>query len=151
MSLIPLLVSCNTAEETELKRDTSDEGLASNFAAFEMIDILLIKSIPFVKRYTKKYYEKPSPNDFEMIKKVSEYSLKLAIKTRYNIEEDEEDEDEAPQAFDVASDLLLACLQLYSDHRLNFAVLEDNCYILTLYLLAFPTFKDENLKVLVLK
>ena len=151
MSLIPLLVSSNTEEDTEAKRDPSDEGLASNFAAFEMIDILLIKSIPFVKKYTKKYSERPRPNDFEMIKKVSEYSLKLAIKTRYNIEEDEEDEDEAPQAFDVASDLLLACLQLYSDHRLNFAVLEDNCYILTLYLLAFPTFKDENLKVLVLK
>eukprot|EP00957_Ditylum_brightwellii_P097345 7414290-Ditylum_brightwellii.AAC.1 len=52
----------------------------------------------------------------------------------------------AGQSVDLARELLLSTLHLYSDHGKNYDLIESRYHILAHYLLAFPTFSDVNIK-----
>ena len=51
----------------------------------------------------------------------------------------------------LLDELLVTTLQMYSDHPENYAILEERHRILSFYLVAFPTFDDGSLKVMILK
>lgn len=154
MNLIPLLATCKVSDEQEARADINriadpnSDNLAVNDAAIEMMEELMFKSLLFPQEYENQHEERPKPDDLDAVKQLAEESLKLSAKMRFS----EETTASSPQAgFDVATDLLLACLQLYSEHAMNFGLIEDKCHLLTFYVLAFPTLTDENLKVLILK
>lgn len=163
MDLVPLLAMCRVSDEQEDKEainamvDTDSHKLAMNPAAFEIIDVLLYESVPFLQAYVKKYNQQPAITDLQSIRDLAEGALEIASQDRFVIDNNSdnqiEKEGESPheKGFDLATDLLLACLNLYSEHPRNYDVLEARTKILTIYILAFPTFKDENLKVLVMK
>jgi hypothetical protein len=154
MNLIPLLATCKVSDEQEARAeinriaDPNGDNLAVNGAAFDMMEELMFKSLLFPQEYEKEHEERPKLDDVNAVKQLAEDSLKLSAKMRFS---EETTTSASQQGFDVATDLLLACLQLYSEHALNFGILEDRCHLLTFYVLAFPTLKDENLKVLILK
>mmetsp|Transcript_31498 Transcript_31498/g.76019 ORF Transcript_31498/g.76019 Transcript_31498/m.76019 type:complete len:3637 (+) Transcript_31498:249-11159(+) len=154
MNLIPLLASCNVSEDQEdtaaaVPGQRTTENLAVNTAAFDIMEELMFKSLPFLQEYDEEFDERPNPTK-KPIKEMAEYTLNLSAKIRFT-EEDVEEVASDETGFDVATDLLLSSLQLYSEHAMNFGILEDRCHLLTTYVLAFPTLKDENLKVLILK
>eukprot|EP00980_Cylindrotheca_fusiformis_P008522 scaffold1807_cov140-Cylindrotheca_fusiformis.AAC.14 len=147
MNLIPLLVTCRVSEEQD-RGDSGSDRLAVNEAAFKMMEELMFKSLLFFEEYEEIHDERPEPDDLEAVTLLAEESLKLSAKMRFA---DATADSSSPEGFDVATDLLLACLQLYSEHAMNFGIIEDRCHLLTFYVLAFPTLRDENLKVLILK
>jgi hypothetical protein len=168
MELLPLLASCRVDEKSDADNeeiasivDPDHAKLASNPAAFAIMEDLMYQTVPMLKCFSEANDKKPDISNEEAIRDMAAYSLQTALKTRLSIrggeavgassEERRKRSDDKTRTFDVATDLLLSALQLYSEHFRNYALLEDQCSFLTLYILAFPTIEDENLKVLILK
>ena len=158
MELLPLLATCRVTEE----QDESDEitsmadpnhyKLAVNPAAFEIIEDLMLRSIPLLREYVDLHGKQPEISDEKSIRDLAEFSLNIAVKLRFTGDNTESSSvSTSREHFDVATDLLLACLTLYSEHKMNYDLVENRNHILAIYILAFPTFQDENLKVLILK
>ena len=159
VELLPLLATCTMSEEQENKNeitsmaDSETDKLAGNPAAFHIMEELMYRALPLLQTYTEEHEGRiPEISNAESISGLAEYSLKVANKVRFRQAHHEDaDSPLRVSGFDLATDLLLACLNLYSEHPLNFSIVEAQTRILTMYILAFPTFKDENLKVLTMK
>jgi hypothetical protein len=155
MELVPLLVMCRASDEQEDKGeissmvDTNNHKLALNPSAFEIMEELMYRSIPLLQVYVEEHGKRPVISDEQSIRALAEYSLKVAAKIRFA--KDEDAESSLGKNFDIPTDLLLACLNLYSEHMMNYDLVEETTHILTFFILALPTFKDENLKVLIMK
>jgi Beige/BEACH domain/PH domain associated with Beige/BEACH len=159
MELLPFLASCRTnekddtdSEEIALMVDPNHAKLASNPAAFKIMEDLMYATNPMLKSYLSENGSKPDVGTEQEVRNLAGYSLEVAIRDRFSfIHETKKTVDDASRTFDVATDLLLSALQLYSEHVRNYDMLEDQCNLLTVYILSFPTIADENLKVLILK
>ena len=119
-------------------------------AAFDIMKELMYRSIPLLQEYQEEHGKELDITDEQSIRDLAEYSIRVAVKLRFSRESTEATSG-SQGTFDVATDLLLACLNLYSEHVMNYDLVEEQSHILTFYILAFPTFTDENLKVLILK
>lgn len=157
MELVPLLAMCKASDEQEDKDeitamvDPDTHKLVGNPAAFAIMEELMYRSIPLLQSYMEEHDQKPEIGTDQSIRELAEYSLQVAAKVRFSEVDNTETESSTTPGFDLATDLLLACLNLYSEHSMNYDMLEARTRILTVYILAFPTFKDENLKVLIMK
>lgn len=175
MELLPLLATCKSSEQDDKDSeeilsmaDPDHTKLALNPAAFSVMDELMHSSIPMLQAYEEEFGKRPdiAADDEQSVRDIAAFSLKVAIKNRFSDEcmQASEPGERGPpcssskrsavdssKTFDVATDLLLSSLQLYSEHVRNYTLVEEQTHLLTLYILAFPTFEDENLKVLILK
>ncbi|KAL3923251.1 MAG: hypothetical protein SGILL_001759, partial [Bacillariaceae sp.] len=168
MELLPLLASCRIDETSDADNeeiasmaDPDHVKLASNPAAFDIMEDLMYQTNPMLTLYMEENDKKPNVSSEEDVRAMAAYSLRAALKTRLSIKggrspersdkQKSKKKEDKTKSFDVATDLLLSALQLYSEHVQNYDLLEDKCSFLTLYILAFPTIDDENLKVLILK
>ena len=159
MELLPMLATCQKSIKVEdetkkpIMEAPGNPKIASNMAAFTIIEELAYEAVPMLKMYVEENDgKKPEiTNDEESIRDLANYSLQVATKTRFALTPQSKDQTGSMKTFDMATDLLLCVLQLYSDHVKNYNLLEDHCHFLTLYILAFPTFEEENLKILILK
>ena len=168
MELLPLLATCQTtttttATTTDITAATDKGGkentkiedlkLASNPAAFDIIEDLMYQVVPMLRMYVEENNgKKPEIGNEQSIRDLATYSLQVATKTRFNSSPSKKNNlVETSKHFDIVTDLLLSALQLYSEHVRNYDLLEKRSHFLTLYILAFPTFEEENLKILILK
>jgi hypothetical protein len=161
MELIPLLASCKIVGPKEdgpeftitpgkaggKSAERSNQKLALNRSAFDIMEDLMYTSLPLLKEYEKEFEKKPEIADEQSIRDLAAYSLQVANKVRFSADA----EPVTKHEFDLSTDLLLGCLQLYSDHVQNFQLLEERTHLLTFYILGFSSFADENTKLLVLK
>eukprot|EP00978_Attheya_sp_CCMP212_P011864 scaffold29466_cov56-Attheya_sp.AAC.2 len=126
--------------------DSFEFRLASNPDAFEIVEDIIVKSVPFLNAYTSAHGgERPEFDSDESLRKLTSFSVSTARALRADEEGNQSDK------YDVSSDLLVTTLQLYSDHAKNYPALEMRYNILAHYLLAFPTFSNVGVKVLILK
>lgn len=171
MELLPLLATCRSTDEAETESqeiasmaDPDHAKLALNPSSFAVMEELMYRSVPILKTYAQDHGgNKPEISSEQSVRDLATYALKMARSTRFERDEKEEGNSEEEHSskkkavvdksttFDIATDLLLAALQLYSEHVRNYDLLEEKIHILTYYILAFPTISDENLKVLILK
>eukprot|EP00529_Nitzschia_sp_RCC80_P031903 CAMPEP_0113506282 /NCGR_PEP_ID=MMETSP0014_2-20120614/35819_1 /TAXON_ID=2857 /ORGANISM="Nitzschia sp." /LENGTH=870 /DNA_ID=CAMNT_0000401755 /DNA_START=36 /DNA_END=2645 /DNA_ORIENTATION=+ /assembly_acc=CAM_ASM_000159 len=174
MELLPLLATCKLSSEDDDKDsdeimsmvDPDHTKLALNPTALSVMEELMYTSIPMLQAYETAFRNRPTltADDDEAVSEIAAFSLRTAIGTRFASSDKTVNDDgdinplasklkpaDSSQSFDIATDLLLASLQLYSEHVRNYTLVEEQTNILTLYILAFPTFEDENLKVLILK
>lgn len=159
VELLPMLATCQKTVKSEDESKTmgsdsqKDPKLASNLITFTIIEELVYEAVPMLKMYVEENDgKKPEiTSDEKSIRDLANYSLQVAVKTRFAAPSKSKKQSDTSKSFDIVTDLLLSTLQLYSDHVKNYDMLEDHCHFLTLYILAFPTFEEENLKILILK
>jgi Beige/BEACH domain/PH domain associated with Beige/BEACH/WD domain, G-beta repeat len=152
IALIPLLTCCST----DLQHDSSvgsssgsSSKLATNQQAFEVVEDLMLKYNPLVKAYHDEYHgQKPDFSKEGAMQDLVAFSLKTAANVRFKNGAKTE---EARAQYDIESELLDCTLQLYSSHPNNYDILERKYNVLSLFLIAYPTFDDEGFKVFVLK
>jgi len=149
ISLIPLLTCCSS----EWQRDTTaepDSKRATNHQAFEIVEDLMLKYNPLVKAYhDQNDGKKPDFSQEGTMQELVKFSLQTASRVRFS--GDPLPEEEARAQYDIESELLDCTLQLYSSHPDNYDILERQYNVLTLFLLAYPTFGDESFKLFVMK
>lgn len=149
VALIPLLTCCSS----ELQQDsTAPPGskIATNQQAFEIVEDLMLKYNPLVKAYHDEHDgEKPDFLKEGAVEDLVKFSLQTASKVRFK--GDATNEENARAQYDIESELLDCTLQLYSSHPNNYDILERKYNVLSLFLIAYPTFDDEGFKVFVLK
>jgi len=161
MELLPLLASCQKSIETDdntskgvggTDNHSEDSNEGPNMVIYSIFEEIACESIPMLQMYAEENdWEKPEiTNDEQCLRDLTNFSLRVANKSRFSSPGSPTTSD-APKTFDIVTDLLLSALQLYSEHVENYDLLEEHCHFLTFYILAFPTFKDENLKILILK
>ena len=161
LELVTTLACCKTeldpdAATRQLENggdaSTSDAGnenskLATNPAAFDIVEDLMVRSVPLLREFDQVYGgERPEITSEESLRELSTFSMRTALNVRFaglNTTGNGE--------FDLAMELLVTTLQMYSDHANNYDIIEERHSILSYYLLAFPTFDDVSLKVLILK
>eukprot|EP00804_Cyclotella_cryptica_P023828 CCRYP_019474-RC/>CCRYP_019474-RC protein AED:0.00 eAED:0.00 QI:520/1/1/1/1/1/2/4116/2642 len=165
LELVTALVCCKIGSESPIKGGAEDDNIESvesaestdlaeskvamNTNAFEIMDDLMMKSIPFLSAYKAKH-EGRRPNfdaleDFPDMADFSiQYAWELLLKDNsQNVKKEDE--------VDLISELLVTTLQLYSDHAKNFDLIESEYHMLSHYIIAFPTLSDVSVKVLTLK
>lgn len=142
IELLPQLACCSNNVMAE-----EDFKLAVNIRIFEIQENLLVRSNPLLKEYVRTHETgQPDLTTSEGLQEMATFSLEAAVQLRATQHKQEEH-----FRFDVASELLSATLQLFSDHPKNYEVLEGRQHILSIYLLALPCFDDEGLKTFILK
>ena len=154
LELVTMLACCRTRVTKNpfvggKKEDKRDARLVTNPLAFDIVQDLMKENIPLLKEYEQVYSgERPKIEEEESWRELATFSMRTALNVRFGGDDDEpKDVDE----FGVSTELLVTTLQLYSDHPGNYAIIEDRYRILSLYLMAFPTFEDDSLKTLILK
>ena len=149
IALIPLLTCCSTESQEEAIQGDGSK-LATNQQAFDVVQDLMLKYNPLVKAYHDEHKGKrPDFSKEGAMQELVKYSLQTASKVRFTT--NTEGREEPRPEFDVESELLDCTLQLYSSHPNNYDILERKHNVLTLFLLAYPTFEDEGFKIFVLK
>ena len=146
LDLLPILASC----PNEAVDDLDDENLklASNLKVFDIQEDLLLLSNPLLREYRQRNNgAKPTPSRKGALPALAALSLEIAVKLRSAPDEG----GESDLGFDVSSCLLGITLQMFSDHPDNYDSLEGRQHVLSYYLLAFPCYKDEELKNFILK
>lgn len=159
VELLPLLATCKVSDEQDDENeipsmvDSDSNKLAVNPAVFQIVEELMYQSIPLLQSYVAEHDgERPKISESDSFRELAEYSLKVTEAERFGPSRLEDAGSKAvATGFDLATDLLLACLNLYSEHSMNYDMVEGKTRLLTMYILAFPTFEDENLKVLTMK
>ena len=150
--LIELLsvLACCPNEATDV-----DEKFATNIRVFDAMEQLLWTANPLLVecRRQGRTLDLSSPPPLPELARLSiQIRLDPPPPSPPSPSSTDDDPDAAPSYhFDAASALLGAALQLFADHPDNYGVLEDRQHILTYYVLAFPCFRDDDLKSLVLK
>ena len=136
VELLPVLACCSGEEKK----------IASNSSALEIQEALLLGSNPLLREYRAKHDDE-RPDIRSSLSSLATLSVEYAVDLRSGAE----DLDNKGFAFDLSGELLAITLQLFSDHPENFEILESRQHILSYYLLAFPCFRDEDLKGFILK
>ena len=128
-------------------QDNENMKLATNPAAFDIVEELMVRSVPLLKEFDQVYGgQRPDISTEESLTELATFSMRTALNVRFaGINASGTDE------FNLAMELLVTTLQMYSDHAKNYDIIEERHRILSYYLLAFPTFEDISLKVLILK
>ena len=163
LELVTTLVCCKIGSESPMKQitdeierneernesiDLAESKVAMNTNAFEIMDDLMMKEIPFLVAYKEAYNgQRPTFDASEDFSDMTDFSAQYAWELLLgNIEHDKKDD-----GADLISELLVTTLQLYSDHPKNFDLIESEYHMLSHYILAFPTLLDVSIKVLTLK
>jgi len=132
-------------------RSQSEDGLVKNPIAFEVIENLLHRSVPFLIHYHDQYKDRPVIEIGDKIRELAAFSLEVAEKIVRHPEERNQMSPEIRNPFLITSEILITMLQIFSDHPSNFSIMEEKYNILTLYLLSFSTFSDIEFKTMILK
>jgi len=161
LELLMLLVYCSTSKQEivpnndgQPQQELSDNlssKLAKNFNALEIFVDLIIRSIPYINSYGEEHSGKRPVLNAESLRDLVRFSVEAAIKKRRFAHDNLTTDNSASVRVDLSSELLVTTLQLYSDHSRNYSIVEPRYNILSHYILAFPTFKDVSMKVLILK
>ena len=163
LELVTALVCCKIGSESPAKgledgngdaleaaesMDLAESKVAMNTNAFEIMDDLMMKSIPFLGAYKETHDgHRPSFDEMQDFSDMADFSIQYAWELLHGNVSNEKKDDEA----DLISELLVTTLQLYSDHAKNFDLIESEYHMLSHYILAFPTLTDVSVKVLTLK
>jgi hypothetical protein len=132
--------------------DKENEKLVTNPAAFDIVEDLMTSCVPLLKEYEQEHRgERPDILQEESLRELATFSMQTALTVRFATKTGSNPNLTANDENDLAMELLVTTLQMYSDHAANYAIVEERHRILSFYLMAFPTFSDENLKVLILK
>lgn len=134
--------------EQSKQQNKDDQKFASNVQAFEIVEDLMLRSIPFFKHYVESHDGRRVDFLNEELSYMAEFSVISSVESISNkMEIDPLKPDEFSSSdIDLPSELLVTSLQIYSDHGENFNEIESNYFILSHYILAFPTFHyDEQL------
>ena len=138
-------------DKSSLMEEIDDCRLATNPNAFEIVEDLMVRSVPLLSAYVEANNgQRPSLETNDALRELSAFSIETARDILSNPDADDAGL-EGAEAFDLASELLVTTLQLYSDHAKNYTIIEPRYNILTQYILAFPTFSDMSIKVMILK
>lgn len=177
LELVTMLVCCRIASSmsvsssheimegegepgTELTRAVSDDHIvdiaenrvAMNTNAFEIMDDLMIKSIPLFEAYKLEHGGARPTFSGASLPEKTDFAVRYAWKMqRGHFDGTNCDVVGGVGSVDLTSELLVTTLQLYSDHAKNFDLIESEYHMLSHYILAFPTFTDVSVKVLTLK
>ena len=131
--------------------DLEDARLATNPNAFEIVEDLMVRSVPLLSAYVEANDgQRPNLASNDALRQLASFSIDTARGILCNPDGDDTGR-EGAEAFDLASELLVTTLQLYSDHAKNYSIIESRYNILSQYLIAFPTFSDVSVKVMILK
>ena len=146
MELLPQLISCPVAEEIQDEDDIKHEKLAVNGHIFDLQEEFLARSNPLLMEYASLHDgDHPDFSETKCLEELAALSLKTAGRLRL------QERTEGEFQFDISSELLSATLQIFSDHPRNYELVEERQHILSIYLLAFPCYRDEDLKSFILK
>ena len=160
LDLATNLVYCNTgiyemdgSDMGTLANDGEDDFTCycSNLDAFEIVEDLMNRSVPLLKRYSDES-TKPDVLIGDHLREVVRSSVDAGIEMIDNI-----NVENLPKTGTIshvsffASEILVTTLKMYSDHSLNFSIIEGRFNVLTQYLLSFITFTDVEVKKLVLR
>ena len=138
-------------DKSSLMEEIDDSRLATNPNAFEIVEDLMVRSVPLLSAYVEANDgQRPSLATNDALRELAAFSIETARGILSDPDVDEA-EREGSEAFDLASELLVTTLQLYSDHAKNYSIIESRYNILSQYILAFPTFSDMSVKVMILK
>jgi hypothetical protein len=156
LELVMMLARCKTSAPKapvsgvgRVDEDKETAMLVTNPAAFDIVEDLVRKTLPLLVEYDSELNgEKPDVEDDENMRGLVLYSMNSALKGRFanGATPPPENGDQG-----ILDELLVTTLQMYSDHPENYAILEERHRILSFYLVAFPTFEDGSLKVMILK
>ena len=147
LKLLTMLVCCKTKLPDAIESIDQDDDiqLVTNIQAFNIIQDLMINSLPFLKTYAENHQGKLPEFRIANLNELVTSSLSFKEESFVSINSSR------PQSCCLMSELLIMTLQHYSDHRKNYDIIEPNFNILSLYLLSYPTLSDEFSKSLVLK
>ena len=131
----------------KVEENKENAMLVTNLAAFDIVEDLVSTHVPLLKEYDEVYKgEQPDVEDEENMRDLVKSAMRAARHGRFahggGLVVNEQG---------LMTELLVTTLQIYSDHPEKYAILEERHRILSFYLVAFPTFEDENLKVMILK
>lgn len=162
LKLVTMLVYCKTDTSSSVGDHTSTDGintsdiieqnqdesrLASNPHAFEIIEDLMVRSVPLLSEYVEMYGgSRPTLDSTEALQDLAALSVETAQKTTGRAIHSSSEAEGA-----LVTEILAMVLQLYSDHPKNFSVIESRYNVLSLFLLSFPTFSNTDVKVMILK
>lgn len=146
LDLIPVLACCRTDDTQPV---VEKRKLATNPATFDIMEDIMIRYIPFLQQFEIKYgrEQRPDVSTTESVRELANFSIQTAVLVRFG----KSQQLATPGKVDLALELLVTTLQMYSDHVDNYAILEAEHNVLAFYILAFPTFTDDNIKGLILK
>ena len=122
--------------------------LVKNIEGFRAILFdLASRSIPFLVDYVdRKHGDSPNFLKMDFIQNASVDSVQtalardLVLSCKNNL-----------PSFEIASEILMTMLQVYTSHPKNFGIIESSFFMLSMFLVAFPSFKDDSTKVCILK
>ena len=128
----------------------NEDYLARNPDAFELIEDLMLHSVPMLACYGAELDEDAvmEINTRDDIRALAKYSLELSIQY-FELANEEDDEDLDRVLF--GSEIVECAMQIYSDHPSNFSIIEGRYNILTKFLLAFPTYNEAKVKHVILR
>jgi hypothetical protein len=132
--------------------DLAENKVAMNTNAFEIVDDLMMGSVPLFASYKERHGGARPVFSYAAgsIQELTDFAVEYAWGTL--LERQRTVRDGGPGGgVDLISELLVTTLQLYSDHAKNFDLIESEYHMLSHYIIAFTSFEDLNVKVLTLK
>ena len=125
-----------------------DTLLVKNVEAFrEILFDLASRSIPFLVDFVDRQHgELPNFLSLQFIQNASVDSVNIAISRDLVL-----NPDNILPSFEIASEILMTVLQIYTSHPKNFGKVESSFFMLSQFLVSFPTFSDDSTKVCILK
>lgn len=161
LELAMLMISCQTEEAAELGLEdlsiasgsstdsASDDLFASNPTAYDVIETLMFESVPLLIDFRNKNNgEKLIIDVGDSLNELAKMSIQLSMKILAAKSTHDTDQKDAKDV--LSYEILLSTMHLYSDHRLNYTIIEEKYEVLTLYLLSYTTFTCTDIKKLVL-
>ena len=160
LELTMMMVKCQTEEAAELgledvsiesssTMNSTDENMATNPGAFDIIENLMYGCIPLLTKYQEEnngaqLIVEVGDSLRQLVKISVDYSTKL-LQSK-TAEKNAEDDN-----YLLSCEILMSTMQLYSDHTLNFTIIEEKYNVLSHFILAFATFSNDEVKRLVLR
>ncbi len=162
LELTILMVKCHTEEAAELgledvsldstsTTNSSDENLASNPSAFDIIENLMYSCIPLLNEYREQNHgaqliiETGDP-----LRQLVQVSINFSLEALISHRDEVRNYDDGNSHL-LPCEILLSTMQLYSDHPLNYTIIEEKYNILSQFILAYTTFENTDVKKLILR
>jgi len=141
--------------DSTIGTDTSEDRFASNPSAFEIIEDIIVRSIPFLVKYCEERKgSRPIPQSSDQILELAEMSLKLDIQSLQGDNNQEVIVEQISTKVDnteFSTEILVSTLQIFSDHPQNFSIIEERYSVLSHYLIGFSSFQSDKVKTLIVK
>ena len=158
LELAVLMISCQTEEAVELgfedmslaststTNSANDDLCATNPAAFDIIENLMYMSVPFLVDFHQNNHGENLVIEIEdPLKELAKSSIQFSVQSLQTDTSDEMNKDL------LSCEILLSTIKLYSDHYLNYTIVEEKHDVLSLFLLSYTTFKSDQIKQLILR